>query len=543
MNSIKRCKRILCLLIATALFFSIDEVSYAVEKESSTEGEIKIERIISDGTLYISPNQSEKTPVQCLYADVGGALCPLFLLDDGDGEEIQPEENLFWWQEFNAPSEVSHFLDYFYNKIDEHERLHKEHPQIICTASDEKLKKLSPNVWTPEMMPWICTYIQTVIDLWQKRIYIYGNSPAQRQMLAAERDAIIKQASGKAEKTGASLEWLDGLFAATDSQTGWVSTRKYGIYRMNEGKLRFIAPALEKMSLELPVIGSTGYALVNLPVYQEAESCESKQTVSAGTAFRIKKEAERRWYISGDFGSGWIDHTFCMVNLPDVVPSIVYNITNGSRSMFRSNGHNLEGITGRQLYTGKMQNRRLNRKEYVVPVLYSMAKRIATAQSAALADGDTLVLYEGYRPAAIQEKVRDSLRKLIASHPDVDSAINNGIWSESWFIADAVSNHQRGCAIDVSLAKISGSKQVPLGKYSYSRVESYSFYTMPSAVHELSPQAAAFAFPVSGNNDEEWRECPLADNFTDGAKRLQDYCTEVGLSPLASEWWHCATRS
>ncbi|MDR2167075.1 MAG: hypothetical protein LBE35_04390, partial [Clostridiales bacterium] len=56
--------------------------------------------------------------------------------------------------------------------------------------------------------------------------------------------------------------------------------------------------------------------------------------------------------------------------------------------------------------------------------------------------------------------------------------------------------------------------------------------------HELSPQAAIFAYPVDVNSDTAWRGATLSPNITWGAQLLLGYATEAGGTPMASEWWH-----
>ena len=98
-----------------------------------------------------------------------------------------------------------------------------------------------------------------------------------------------------------------------------------------------------------------------------------------------------------DGSTGWVSKTYTMVNLPDVLPSIRYNATNSYDSLYRSCGKAL-ALTGTSLYTGKSENAKLGYAEYNMPVLYTMAKKIAFAQATALSEGYTLVLYEGFRP-------------------------------------------------------------------------------------------------------------------------------------------------
>ena len=46
------------------------------------------------------------------------------------------------------------------------------------------------------------------------------------------------------------------------------------------------------------------------------------------------------------------------------------------------------------------------------------------------------------------------------SNKDVAAGINEGSWQRGWFIAQGVSNHQKGVAMDCSLVKV---KAMPFG--------------------------------------------------------------------------------
>ena len=235
---------------------------------------------------------------------------------------------------------------------------------------------------------------------------------------------------------------------------------------------------------------------------------------------------------------GWVLHQNCFINLPDVIPSIAYYDTNAFSSAFLSSGETIPNISGIQLYEAHSYNERLNNEEYIMPVLYSMSFKICTAQQAALAEGNTLILYEGFRPYEVQQKMVTNLKELAKEDSEVNKGISASPWGITWFIANSLSNHQRGVAIDVSLGEVLEEESCTTGDYIYRDVVSYSEYTMPTAMHELSAAAVAFQYPVSSKSDTEWREVPLSDSMNESAIFLQQYCTNAGLSPLASEWWH-----
>ena len=294
--------------------------------------------------------------------------------------------------------------------------------------------------------------------------------------------------------------------------------------------------------LELPINGATGYASVDVTVFAEDFS-SAVTTLKAGAAFLIRQESGDWWQISVDGKDGWVDHNYCMINLPDVIPSIIYDNTNVYQSLFRSSGERIPNITGQRLYSytngdydgkrGRVYNERLQKYEYIVPVLYSMSKVICKAQSIALQNGETLVIYEGFRPYSVQIKVAEELQKFANEEPYIRAGINTRPWSIGWFISTSVSNHQNGYAIDTSLANAIESSIVTMvtGKYKYIQIESYFEYYMPTPIHELSMEAAVYKSP----NSKVFSD---AMNENQHAQDLQKYCMDAGLTPLASEWWH-----
>ncbi|MBM6977329.1 M15 family metallopeptidase [Intestinimonas butyriciproducens] len=267
--------------------------------------------------------------------------------------------------------------------------------------------------------------------------------------------------------------------------------------------------------------------------------------LSPGTAFVVLRESGEFWQVEcvwkGHQITGWLEHRYCMVNLPDVLPSMVYNATNTYDSQFRACGQSLEGITGQALYgAGKTYNPRLGEDEFLMPVLYSMAVRLCAAQRAALAEGNTLVLYEAYRPREAQQQVVRAMQRLLSQQPGLKEQILGKNWELSWFISTGISNHQKGYAVDVSLARISAAETRQTGGYRYLRVTEYQLYDMLTPIHELSCSAAIFTAPVNSYSATLWKSAEQTPAMAGSApaQGLQGYCTGAGLTPLASEWWH-----
>lgn len=256
-----------------------------------------------------------------------------------------------------------------------------------------------------------------------------------------------------------------------------------------------------------------------------------------------------------------------MINLPDVIPSIIYYDSNAVSSLFLSSGIRLPDITGSKLYTTSSDNDRFGTAQFNMPVFYGMALKIYAAQQEALKNGDCLMIYESFRPYETQQKVMSALDTLDRTNSTVHAGINSGSWNRSWFIAQSLSDHQRGVAIDTSLAKVTDWENRTTGDWDYAVVTKCSLgdiYSdgipashgksalvsgkieyrsdracqMPTNIHELSIRACTFQYGVPSHSQTAWKQAKPSSAMTDYALRLQKYCTDAGLTPLSSEWWH-----
>lgn len=349
--------------------------------------------------------------------------------------------------------------------------------------------------------------------------------------------AVLSACSGSDEQT----ETEESETAVTSSAAEAVTSNEASIQEEDTAVVQPEAPKplVYEGDLELPVNGATGYASVLMDLKATADAgSETILALEAGTAFEVVEEVGDWWYVQTTTESGWVQHLYCFINLPDVIPSIIYDNTNTYASKFVSSGKAIPGITGVALYDGKAYNMRLGKVSDIVPVLYSMSKKINLAQQAALAEGNTLVIYEGYRPYSVQQMTVAALTNLAAADPEVMAGINTHPWDTNWFIATSVSNHQMGYAIDVTLAKITEQQEIVIGDYAATAITGYTEYTMPTTIHELSMASATFTGPVKSSSQTAWLQATLADTMNEAAILLQRYSTDAGLTPLASEWWH-----
>ena len=302
----------------------------------------------------------------------------------------------------------------------------------------------------------------------------------------------------------------------------------------NEQFLAFLYRSLMTQAdgFELPLNGTTGIASVKLPFYKSFPADiheEAAGELEAGEAFTILRENGDWWQVAAESGTGWVEHRCCLINLPDVLPSALYDNTNSYSSLFASSGKRLRGVTGEQLYDAAVYNSRFQQEMPVVPMLYTAAKKVAMAQQYALREGNCILIYEAYRPAAVQRLVAERLRELAEQDKDVKSGIDIYPWSLDYFINSRNSNHQAGIAIDVSMVKVAASEIRMSNGSPYRTITRFEPYRMPTAMHELSSLAASTIGPG-------WDQ--FSPTMNQEALRLREYFTRAGMTPLESEWWH-----
>ena len=292
---------------------------------------------------------------------------------------------------------------------------------------------------------------------------------------------------------------------------------------------------------ELPIYGATGWAAVRLPVRSEPHTNAIVLiTLEPGYGFTILTVDGNWWYVKVNQSlSGWLEHRGAFINLPDIIPSIVYMNTNASASVMRSRGFDIPDITGAQLYSAKTFNPRLGRDEYIMPAMYPLARSLFATQQSALESGNTIVMYEAFRPAATQRAIVQGMTALIAQNSEVREAITSPPWSLGWFISTGVSHHQRGAAIDISLARVINYEYRQTGDFIYKHILEYRLRIMPTHMHELSPWSAILDSPRT-ITETEFRagNITMSEYVTVGVLELHELLAPEGFTPLASEWWH-----
>ncbi len=277
------------------------------------------------------------------------------------------------------------------------------------------------------------------------------------------------------------------------------------------------------------VIGATGYSALNSKKYLRVKPNNNSSEIAvlkSSVPFVIldTRKNDTWWKVKYKNKIGFVENAYCMINLPDYIPSITYRITNATSSIYKSSGAKLS-VTGKQLYkTGKIYNERLGKNQFIVPVVYSFAKKILIAQTEALNEGYSLKIFDAYRPVSVSREIKYSLKALYDNNSKVRNNINyasNGsYWGQSWFLAQNLSAHNLAAAVDVTLTRKGETNNIK----------------MPTKMHELSTAAVKYKKAVSGQTTV--RNDLYASSMNANAKKLDRFMMEAGLTNLASEWWH-----
>lgn len=197
---------------------------------------------------------------------------------------------------------------------------------------------------------------------------------------------------------------------------------------------------------------------------------------------RVWSDSKYQWVkVSYSGKTGYIRTNYILINLPDVLPNIQYNITNAYSSIFKfkSTSNPISGVTGRDIYdapnnTGKVANPRSSRgKEYIAPMNYRTALKVAEAYQRAINLGYNLKIYDTYRPAYACDTIRTGYSKYK----------NYSGWANAFIGDPYYGKHSIGCALDVTLVNLKTGKEL----------------SMPSSMHDLSTNAQGTKY-VYGTN-------------------------------------------
>ncbi len=204
---------------------------------------------------------------------------------------------------------------------------------------------------------------------------------------------------------------------------------------------------------------------------------------------------------------GYVYSDFLLINLPDVMPDIVYYIANADKSLYKVANTSIADVTGKNLYGfSKKYNAKIGKNTYYAPLLYPVAEQLQGAYNIAKRDGYNLKIYDTYRPNDVTKYVNSKFRSLYNSNNNVKKLVdydkNGSYWGPGWFLANNVSTHNKGIALDLTLTDKNNNE-----------------LKAQTTMHTLDTRSI-----VKYNNSM--------------ANKLRSIMTSQGFETLESEWWH-----
>ena len=306
------------------------------------------------------------------------------------------------------------------------------------------------------------------------------------------------------------------------TKNGWYTINGKKYYYKNNTKLtnRFVnyiyldnkGAAQDKIgNFSATLYGAIAWTNRNVNIRREPiENSKLLGTIPTGAKLTIlSSDNPTTKYIKISYNGiiGYVYSDFLLINLPDVIPDIVYYIANADKSLYKAANTSIADVTGKNLYGfSKKYNAKIGKNTYYVPLLYPVAKQLQGAYNIAKKDGYNLKIYDTYRPNDVTKYVNSKFRSLYNSNNNVKKLVdydkNGSYWGPGWFLANNVSTHNKGIALDLTLTDKNNNE-----------------LKAQTTMHMLDTRST-----VKYNNST--------------ANKLRSIMTSQGFETLESEWWH-----
>lgn len=270
---------------------------------------------------------------------------------------------------------------------------------------------------------------------------------------------------------------------------------------------------------------TTVWPLQELDFYADLEMTEVIGKAEAAKALCVLDEVDGIFRVRIDGQEGYIDSRYCLINLPEYLGDIcLYDIPNSYASLYMAHEYELPTVTG-EVIVG-YERVKMKNGEQLVPLLYPVAKRLEQAAFAAMEQGYKLKIYDAYRPREATIALYDQAiglkdqpipletytGKVLEDLPVLEEGqiltygnlmTDFDRYTMNYFLAAGKSRHNRGIALDLTLADMKTGKDLK----------------MQTSMHDLS-----------------WYSENARDNGN--ARKLSSIMESVGFTGLKSEWWH-----
>lgn len=297
-----------------------------------------------------------------------------------------------------------------------------------------------------------------------------------------------------------------------------------------------ISGELVQETKESPIF-CTIWPLKELKTYADPQKTTAVSSIKAGSAWCVVDEQGDMFGIRQDGVIRYVESNFCLINLPEYMGDMCsYNITNSYSSLYMVHEFEIPKVT--DAVTKGYEKVKLKSGEYLVPLLYPTAKKLAEAARIAKAEGYQLKIYDAFRPQAATVQIYDLTEKMLKkdlpkkpftnkytlaqlnlpkpktkTDPDTnkkkevpltyEDVMLGGEYSLNYFLAKGGSMHNLGLALDLTMVDLSTGEEVK----------------MQTSMHDLSCYSVIYK-----NNT--------------AAKKLDEIMKAAGFGGLVSEWWH-----
>jgi len=305
---------------------------------------------------------------------------------------------------------------------------------------------------------------------------------------------------------------------------------------MEDSDFAAVSEEMEQVTQESPVF-CTIWPTKDLEVYNNPQKDAEIGTVKAGKALCVIDATEGMFAVQVEGNTGYIDSNFCLINLPEYLIDLCeYDITNSYSSLYMVHEFAIPEVT--DVITGGYEKVKLDSGEFLVPLLYPTAQRLAVAARTAIEQGYILRIYDAFRPQKATREIYDLTEKILKDplpeepftdkktieelelpekkkevDPETGEEVEIPLTYEdvmiseefglSNFLAKGGSYHNYGLALDLTIVDLYTGKELE----------------MQTSMHDLSH------YSVLKNNKKE-------------AKKLASIMTSAGFGGLMSEWWH-----
>ena len=337
-----------------------------------------------------------------------------------------------------------------------------------------------------------------------------------------KNNKVTSSSTNKNNKVTSSSTDNNNNISTNKTKNGWYTINGKKYYYKNNTKLtnRFVnyiyldnkGVAQDKIgNFSATLYGAIAWTNRNVNIRREPiENSKLLGTIPTGAKLTIlSSDNPTTKYIKISYNGiiGYVYSDFLLINLPDVIPDIVYYITNADKSLYKAANTSIADVTGKNLYGfSKKYNAKIGKNTYYVPLLYPVAKQLQVAYNIAKKDGYNLKIYDTYRPNDVTKYVNSKFRSLYNSNNNVKKLVdydkNGSYWGPGWFLANNVSTHNKGIALDLTLTDKNNNE-----------------LKAQTTMHMLDTRST-----VKYNNST--------------ANKLRSIMTSQGFETLESEWWH-----